>query len=255
MSGIVQCFLCESLINTKTGEGMLQSHMSLEHNAAFGMDFLFAGCIMNEDERNAMVNVVEDRQPDSFHETEDSEENNEENFQSDNEGRMFITALTPETTLQEIDTTGQEEEGVSPPRMNSKPIIKFSCPECPLKFNLKIKLNLHLKLHDKNDRVVEKIYGTKKETKAKNKETGKQKQGARVWIPKEGETGVPCPQCGKLFKSTGPMQRHFEDIHQPGEFPCKGCGKMFTSKNKMSSHYSRHCNPLNPNSTRRRTIF
>ena len=37
--------------------------------------------------------------------------------------------------------------------------------------------------------------------------------------------------------------RHFEDLHQPGEFPCPGdeklCGKVFTSRNKMSSHYSR----------------
>ena len=55
--------------------------------------------------------------------------------------------------------------------------------------------------------------------------------------------GIVCPICSKEFLKNGPMRRHFEDIHQPGEFPCSGCQKIFTSKNKMSSHYSRHCNP------------
>ena len=58
--------------------------------------------------------------------------------------------------------------------------------------------------------------------------------------PPEGE-GHACPECGKRFKVRTAMMRHFEDLHQPGEFPCKGCGKMFTSKNKQSSHYSRNC--------------
>eukprot|EP00092_Neocalanus_flemingeri_P006752 GFUD01007294.1.p1 GENE.GFUD01007294.1~~GFUD01007294.1.p1 ORF type:complete len:321 (-),score=92.00 GFUD01007294.1:37-999(-) len=55
--------------------------------------------------------------------------------------------------------------------------------------------------------------------------------------------GKVCPICSKEFPKNGPMRRHFEDIHQPGEFPCSGCQKIFTSKNKMSSHYSRNCNP------------
>ena len=66
--------------------------------------------------------------------------------------------------------------------------------------------------------------------------------------------GKVCPLCSKEFPKNGPMRRHFEDIHQPGEFPCSGCQKMFTSKNKMSSHYSRHCNPNNPGNKKRRTL-
>ena len=37
------------------------------------------------------------------------------------------------------------------------------------------------------------------------------------------------------------MRRHFEDVHQPGEYPCKVCGKVFSSYNKVTSHYSRVC--------------
>ena len=53
--------------------------------------------------------------------------------------------------------------------------------------------------------------------------------------------GTTCPLCQKEFTSNAPMKRHFEDIHQPGEYPCKGCNKVFSSKNKVSSHYSRNC--------------
>lgn len=46
------------------------------------------------------------------------------------------------------------------------------------------------------------------------------------------------------WNQRGQHCRHFEDLHQPGEFPCPGdesiCGKVFTSRNKMSSHYSRY---------------
>ena len=47
-----------------------------------------------------------------------------------------------------------------------------------------------------------------------------------------------------IWTNTALLCRHFEDLHQPGEFPCPGderiCGKVFTSRNKMSSHYSRY---------------
>ena len=92
----------------------------------------------------------------------------------------------------------------------------------------------------------------------------------RIADPNEDPgTGTSCPLCGKQFPKNGPMRRHFEDIHQPGEYPCpgEGCGKVrfqyfskltnfmqiFTSKNKMSSHRSRNCNPNNPKE-RRQTL-
>jgi len=280
LSGIVPCFLCKaSIYYEKSDKSMLLSHMNSEHNAFFGNEFLLAGCIMNDDERMAIVNVVKDREPSYLQQPSAEEpqtdaedvtlENNELIIENDDddENELYITALTPETTLQEIDTTvevtphtEEEDQGVSPPRMNEKLPIEFPCPECPLTFNLKIRLNRHVKLHDKRDKVISEMAEAKKEViKAKKvvvkKELGsKTKQGARVWTPAEGEKGVPCSECGKLFKSRGPMLRHFEDIHQSGEYPCKGCGKMFSSKNKMSSHFSRHCNPLNPNGSRRKTV-
>jgi len=233
---------------------------------------------MNQEERLAMVNVVKDRQP-SFLELGDlhvkgddvSIENNKEDIGSnededeDEDNELYVTALTPETTLQEIETVvvaNEEEHGVSPPRVDSKPVIKFPCPDCPLSFNLKIRLNKHIKLHDKKDKIVEEIYESGKEAKKARQpknlltafKTEQVKQGSKIWAPKEGKSGTPCTECGKLFKSRANMLRHFEDMHQAGEFPCKGCRKIFSSKNKMGSHYSRHCNPSNPNAPGRRKI-
>ena len=74
------------------------------------------------------------------------------------------------------------------------------------------------------------------------KVTGNRTSNAILAGPEEtAGSGNTCPLCHKEFPSNGPMKRHFEDIHQPGEFPCKGCHKVFSSKNKVSSHYSRNC--------------
>ena len=121
-------------------------------------------------------------------------------------------------------------------------MVEFPCPECSLTFKLKIKLNRHLKLHAKKDEIKSELTFPMTNVKTE-RETPKKSSGPRVWMPSSRNEGVPCTDCGKRFRTKAAMQRHFEDIHQPGEFPCRGCGKMFTSKNKQSSHYSRHCNP------------
>merc|ERR1719391_611548 len=53
--------------------------------------------------------------------------------------------------------------------------------------------------------------------------------------------GKVCRVCGKGYSDAISMRRHFEDVHQPGEYPCKVCGKVFSSYNKVTSHYSRVC--------------
>ena len=170
--------------------------------------------------------------------------------QADNSGAsdLSMSALVPETTLQEGTEEVVREPGeCSPPRLDEveRAVVEFPCPECDRTFDLKIKLNRHLKLHTKkNDLKAGAGFVTPLRVKSEpgitpSKSTGK--RAPKNWIePPEGE-GHSCPECGKRFKVKTAMLRHFEDLHQPGEFPCKGCGKIFTSKNKQSSHYSRNC--------------
>jgi len=157
---------------------------------------------------------------------------------------LSVSALIPETTLEEgsgsdIEVDNRQMGEASPPNAADveKAPVEFKCPDCDLSFNLKIRLNRHLKLHDKKNQGSPML----KIVKTESGTPGKVRAPPRNYIePKEG-TGHPCGDCGKRFNSKNAMMRHFEDIHQPGEYPCRGCGRIFSSKNKCSSHYSRNC--------------
>ena len=266
----IQCFLCSARILYQRDDTVaLLDHLRSEHSVDSGEDYLIAGCLMNQEEREAIVNVVKDRQPDTEGEDDvpieayeepdekhvvgedgagEGSEDTEDNIEV--ERVVSLASLVPETTLQEGCQEVQSElpgplgfGEASPPRLEARGLVEFPCPECSLSFKLKIKLNRHMKLHTKKEEVKSGLVITKMTTVKMEKETPRKFQGPRVWIPTSQNEGVPCSDCGKRFKTKPAMQRHFEDIHQPGEFPCRGCGKMFSSKNKQSSHYSRHCNP------------
>ena len=262
----IQCFLCSArILYEKKDTTALLDHLRSEHSADSGENYLIAGCLMNPEEREAIVNVVKDRQPDTDGEDDVppeayNEEPDEVAVAEDEVGEVSeategnievhrvvsLASLVPETTLQE-DCEDLQPAGLlafgeaSPPRVEVRGMVEFPCPECDLSFKLKIKLNRHLKLHAKKEELKSELT-VKTEVKTERL-TPKKFTGARVWNPTRENEGVPCTDCGKRFRTRPAMQRHFEDIHQPGEFPCRGCGKMFTSKNKQSSHYSRHCNP------------
>ena len=242
----VQCFLCSArILYGQNEQEILRDHLRSEHSVETGENYLIAGCLMNLEEREAIVNVVKDRELGVDMDEDVAKEVPEEDAGTIEVGDIVsLAALVPETTLQE-GPEGPEDSlqfgNASPPRAEERPVVEFPCPDCHLSFKLKIKLNRHLKSHVKKEEMKAELSRSKPVVKSE-RETPR-KQGPRVWIPAHDNDGVACPECNKRFKSKGPMQRHFEDIHQPGEFPCRGCGKMFTSKNKMSSHYSRHCNP------------
>ena len=190
------------------------------------------------------------------------------------DSRVSLSALVPETTLQEgpegepgelreevtlsreentLSTSARARGECSPPRAAEKIPVEFPCPECNLSFNLKIRLNRHLKNHAKRREMMANMISVKAESMSPTKtptnkkisvkaeSSNKKPRAPKNHIePPPGE-GVACPECGKRFRSRGPMLRHYEDLHQPGEYPCRGCGRVFSSKNKVSSHFSRNC--------------
>ena len=59
----VQCFLCSAKIfYGQNDQERLRDHLRSEHSIDTGLDYLVAGCLMNDEEREAIVNVVKDRE-------------------------------------------------------------------------------------------------------------------------------------------------------------------------------------------------
>lgn len=271
----MSCFLCKALIlYHKDDKLQLLDHLKSEHTADDGLEYLVAGCLMNSDERQAIVNVVKDREPHYAENDADvsgislDDSNVETGHDGDSRGDMMIITeeadtggdsdisisnLVPETTLQEgsgSDLEINRENGeCSPPRLDERSAVEFPCPECDRTFNLKIRLNRHLKLHTKkkdaalelNSKVTVTPVSKIIKREGGDYDNRSPKRTPKNYVePPPGE-GHECPACGRRFKNRQGVDKHFEDVHNPGHYPCKGCGKVFTSRNKVSSHYSRNC--------------
>jgi len=303
--GTVCCFLCKATVFYQKDDRLqLQDHLRSEHETEDeeGLEYLIAGCLMNSEERQAIVNVVKDREPDN--EASQSvvlDESNmmiisdvrghekgapeEDSGRGSDDSSVSISALVPETNLQEgaegepgeladtLSTSARARGECSPPRPEEKLPVEFRCLECGLMFNLKIRLNRHMKNHAKKREMMDTMLSVKAEMMTPNETSTPTKTLSKTpstktptskkisvkvesaskkprgppknYIEPPAGEGVACPDCGKRFRSQGPMMRHREDLHQPGEYPCRGCGRVFSSKNKVSSHYSRNCKGRN----------
>ena len=51
------------------------------------------------------------------------------------------------------------------------------------------------------------------------------------------QTEFACEDCGKVFKSTGTRNTHFDKVHLGGkELPCHECGKLFARSGALQVH-------------------
>ena len=50
---------------------------------------------------------------------------------------------------------------------------------------------------------------------------------------------VPCPECGKMYKTKESMQYHLDQQHKGKSSPCPTCGKLVSEK-AMKNHMKRH---------------
>eukprot|EP00092_Neocalanus_flemingeri_P019891 GFUD01021546.1.p1 GENE.GFUD01021546.1~~GFUD01021546.1.p1 ORF type:complete len:246 (+),score=62.66 GFUD01021546.1:43-780(+) len=217
----LRCFLCKDHItynnNDKTD---FTEHMNNEHLVDFGIDFLLASCLMEQEEREAIKDVIGDKFQigDKFNDPEDLEDDIYADLQD-----ITVEHFPPQMTLSEQNDVSKSlvDELVGDDEMG------------PLAWT------------EDNFSILESILS--QDIIRENKQ-----HKLSMPTPIETQEGFPCPECGKVFRSAGNVKYHFVDIHQPGEFPCLGCHKMFTSKNKMSSHYSRYCNSSRPTIKRRK---
>jgi len=267
--GTLLCFLCREIINYKDNDSTkLKKHMKKVHMIKFGFEYILAGCIMSKDERLAVKEVVKGR-------IEQGEHADDVTLEESSVSSPKTSVSSPKTSVSDCQETRK----------------RFHCNKCPLSFSKQRHLNDHLeKKHLKRkiraddvnshsskknlSQEVQKISAVtalKVESRIKiecKRKTEDQEASStattsvkKIKTPNQENSesnknqtagdGTTCPVCSKKFSQNGPMKRHFEDIHKPGNYPCQGCKKVFTSKNKMSSHYSRHCNPNRKN---RRTL-
>jgi hypothetical protein len=59
----LSCILCNGLVAyTKGLRARFDSHMSVEHGITSNFNYILAGCLMNQDERNVVANIIEERE-------------------------------------------------------------------------------------------------------------------------------------------------------------------------------------------------
>ena len=60
----VRCCLCPASVYYRQDDPLqLEDHLRTEHNVQTDLSFIIGGCLMNSAEREAVFNVVKDREP------------------------------------------------------------------------------------------------------------------------------------------------------------------------------------------------
>ena len=241
-SGSVICFLCKGHVPyTRNNIAKFERHMKTDHSVFFGVDYLLAGCLMSNDERLAVTDVVKEK------EKENEITNETPRVSRRNGGRSAnITLEEGEVNSQfDFNTENSANEDVDPlANVSVSSVSSLSTRPVSVKLERASQRTLEnpaiVKLSKKQKKLQKRLQkNLKAEKLIQRKKYSTPRQ--RPEIP-EGE-GFPCTDCGNVYKTEAMQKFHYTDVHVQGHFPCKGgCGKIFTSKNKMSSHWSRHCN-------------
>jgi len=247
-------------------------HMNNEHMAYFGLEYLLAGCSMSEEERVAVREVIKDRIESECDRASNGPQNNtvvatleetESTEMKPKRGTRYPCSMCPISFTMEVNLKTHMEIHEKQAKLKSLKQQNEKSREIIEAISIKEGAKSRLSLNNKIDKIKENQFRERtkeiksfsstatvsrsskpnpKDNESKSK-LNMTRDGNKEIVEKDQDPGdgKECPVCKKQFTSNGPMRRHFEDIHQPGEFPCKGCGKVFSSKNKVSSHYSRNC--------------
>jgi len=270
-AGTLVCFMCEVPVSCRGGSfANLDDHMKNIHKIKRGNSYLLAGCFMSEEERDAVKDVISEKIDQAFQGQEEEpvrvgsgrpgarhrcpqcpisftvEENLREHLERKHKVRSRGVRITPVVSSAPAprvpkfgNIVGKLEKRTE--RRSVPANIKFEAT--PRSEEEDIDDPLSSSPEPRKNRRAEMKRRMKKQHGGVGRQSTTRYSGdvAQAGPDEDPGSGRECPLCQKEFPANGPMRRHFEDIHQPGEYPCRGCGKVFTSKNKVSSHYSRNC--------------
>jgi len=237
---MLSCFMCDVEVSYRKNDfSKLENHLRNEHRIKREYNYLLAGCFMTGDEREAVKDVISDK-------IEMAVEVPVQKSSSNRSDVRFRCSHCPISFTMKENLREHLERKHKVKASKGVIISKVSRRSAPGELGVKSERAMDEDEDDPLGSTPERQKNKKSfmKTKPKRMSMVRPKSTGDYAIAAPGEVpgdGKVCRLCEKQFPNNPSMKRHFEDIHQPGEFPCKGCGKIFTSMNKVSSHYSRNC--------------
>ena len=116
------CILCQGLVAySKGGRSRFDDHMNVEHGVSANLNFILAGCLMTQEEREVVAAIIEER-----------EEGTEETF---TESKEIVTESQEEivTEYKEEIVTERKEETVT--ESQEETIMEETLIDCEFKFD------------------------------------------------------------------------------------------------------------------------
>jgi len=201
MTAGLQCFMCNvSVVYRRGNVSKIKEHLQFVHKVDNEVGYLIAGFFMTEDEREALKDAVADKAGIAVIE----EENLEIVSFAPSGNFNNLNKNLPQTTV-EVEPK-EYSVLIKPSRRSANPSTIRSLlggkDVSPMKTLVKKEYVSRVRRRLDDDPVI-------------------------VGPDEVPGLGKVCRVCGKGYSDAVSMRRHFEDVHQPGEYPCKVCGKVF----------------------------
>jgi len=254
-SGTVFCLLCRGIVSyNKDDRKRFDDHMNIEHGAFYNLKFLLAGCLMNDEERNVVAEMIEERQEtkSNVNDSEGVAAENGENLSildkafplgkgSSKNSALQLTFPAPVSNIEELD-------------------LKFECSLCKSTFASKRNLGRHMRnVHKK--KIVSERDSDSQCLKEKENEINDSTEPMiedvdvndvlKVKI-EEGAANNPtnndellnshkCPLCDGRFTRSSNLDRHINNQHpdtvgDTAVFKCDLCDNAFTKASSLKIH-------------------
>ena len=230
--GTLTCILCRGVVQHKNNNKVrFVKHMENEHAAYFDLDFILATCFMDEDEKAAVKNVIQNKSVDS------DEDGIEEVTVTEIAVKEEVIPEAPKETLKRDRKEEPTKEKVAKKAKVETTTKSFDCDQCDEKFSHARDLETHVQANhtkaisftcDQCDEQFQSNEDLKEHTKSSH----------NILEPYE------CPQCGVKFDNRKKLKSHIKKTFhsKKTEFYCKPCEQYFCRKDALRIHKGRKHN-------------
>ena len=231
--GTLTCILCRGVVQYKNNNKVrFVKHMENEHAAYFDLDFILATCFMDEDEKAAVKNVIQNK-----------------NVDSDEDGVEEVTvteiAVKTEVHPEPPKETSKRERKDEPSKESEAKKAKvetisksFDCRQCDEKFSNSKDLEGHVQAIHTNSGSIP--CDQCNEQFLSNEDLRKHTTSSHSSTLEPFE----CPQCEEKFDNREQLKSHIKKTFhsKKTEFFCKLCDQYFCRKDALRIHKGRKHN-------------